>query len=288
MKTQLPLIIGGPTASGKSALALQLAEKFRGVIINADSMQVYADLPILTAQPSADDLKAFPHQLYGIFPGAEVCSAARWRELAIAEIEAAQQQGLRPIIVGGTGLYILRLMQGIAYIPDIEPEIRQATRDLYQQAGAQEFYRMTIELDPLVEGRLNPGDQQRLVRAHEVMRSTGRSIFQWQQDPLQSPGIQCEMMIVQRDRDELHQRAATRFDQMLEQGALDEVEAIMQQSYDPSLPVMRALGVSELAGYLSNEYTLTQARELAIIATRQYIKRQDTFFRNQFKQASLV
>lgn len=288
VKKQLPLVIGGPTASGKSKLAMEMAEKHHGLIINADSMQVYAELPILTAHPTAEEQSGIAHRLYGFLKGDDMCSAARWRTAALKTAHECWEQGMRPIFVGGTGLYLLRLTQGIAYVPHIDPSLREQTRTLLDTIGIEEFYRKTIELDPLVKNRLMPADQQRLVRAYEVMLCTGKSIFEWQEAPPLDPGLECEMLIVERPRDVLHKRAAIRFDEMLNQGAIQEVRALLEKGYASDLPVMRALGVRELAGYLSNEHTLDQARELSITATRQYIKRQQTFFRNQFPQAESV
>ncbi len=288
MHKHTPLIIGGATASGKSNYALELAEKLAGAIINGDSMQVYRELPILTAQPSLQERGAVHHSLYGVLPGDDLCSAARWRSMALEQLKHCEAMNLKPILVGGTGLYFLALTRGLAYIPDVEPEIRQAARDLFAEGGAEAFYRRVLELDPLVQDRLNPSDQQRLVRAYEVKLSTGTSIFEWQSNPPVDPGLECEMLVVERSRESLHRRATLRFDQMLEMGAIEEVQALLEKSYHPDLPVMRALGVRELAAYTSNEFTLDQARELAVTATRQYIKRQSTFFRNQFPKAERV
>jgi tRNA dimethylallyltransferase len=226
--------------------------------------------------------------LYGALKGSEVGSAALWREMALAEINWCQEHNLKPIIVGGTGLYFLALLKGLSEVPDVDPDVRQAARDLCAQLGAPAFYQRLIQMDPLIEGRLNPNDSQRLIRAYEVVMGTSRSLIEWQSSPPTEPGLACEMMVIERSRDVLHQRAEARFDQMLAAGAVEEVEKLLEKNYDPELPVMRALGVKELSSYIKGDVNLPQARELAIIATRQYIKRQSTFFRNQFPHATRI
>lgn len=288
IKKHTPLIIAGPTASGKSDYALDLAQKLGGVIINADSMQIYKELPILTAHPSEADQAVVPHKLYGALDGDDACSAARWRELAIQEINICHEQGLKPILVGGTGLYLMALTKGLSQIPEVDPDVRNQARDLMAEQGSEAFYEQLIRLDPLIEGRLNAHDSQRLVRAYEVKVSTGISITQWQSKPPEEAGIPCEMIVVDRPRPVLHQRAASRFETMLKAGALDEVAALQTRSYNPDLPVMRAVGVKELASHIKGETSLQTATDLAIIATRQLIKRQLTFFRNQFSDAERV
>ncbi len=288
MQKQIPLIIAGPTASGKTAYALEMAEKLGGAIINADSMQIYKELPILTAQPDHLDMAVVPHRLYGVLAGNDMCSAARWRELALKEIQWCRENRLKPILVGGTGLYLLALTKGLSEIPETDPDIRIAARNLLLELGVDGFYNQLIAIDPLVEGVLKPTDSQRLVRAYEVVTSTGKSIIQWQKYPPVEPGIDVEMLVIDRQRAQLHQRARNRFEMMLEKGALAEVDQLMRKNYDMDLPVMRALGVAELGAYINGEISLDQARELTVIATRQYIKRQSTFFRNQFPDAQKV
>lgn len=288
MQKDRPLIIAGPTASGKSAIAVAWAKEMDGVIINADSMQIYQDLPILTAHPSLEDMASCPHRLYGVLPGSQACSVAMWVELVLAEIKTAQRAGQRPLLVGGTGMYLLNLMNGLSHIPDIDPAIRQEARELSTSMPIIEFYKKVIALDPLIEGHLNMRDTQRLSRAYEVIRSTGKSIVAWQSMPTVSRRDQYEIYLVSRPRAELHQRATHRFNVMLENGALSEVSQLIHQSYAPDLPVMRALGVKELSSFLRQEISLEEAKEKAIIATRQYIKRQSTFFKNQFPEAKLI
>jgi tRNA dimethylallyltransferase len=288
MQNQKTLIIAGCTASGKSQFALDLAKKRGGVIINADSMQVYEDLPILTAQPSRQEQQVVPHRLYGILEGREVCSAARWAALALEQVEWCRQHDLKPIIVGGTGLYLLVLLKGLSVVPDVDPEIRRVSRDLYEEVGGEEFYQLFADLDPVMASKLIPSDKQRLIRAYEVKLSTGVSLLEWQSNPRLESGLDCEMLVIDRPRDVLHQRAAERFDQMLVDGILDEMDVLLQKGYDEELPVMRAVGVKELSSYIRGDMNMEQARERAVIATRQFIKRQDTFFRNQFPDAERI
>lgn len=278
-----PLIIAGPTASGKSAYALSVAHQSDGIIINADSMQIYQELPILTAHPDANALNSVPHKLYGHLKGDDYCSAARWRAIAIAAIQECHELNQRPILVGGTGLYLLALVKGLSEIPETDPAVREQARNLCTEMGTLIFYQNLAKLDPLIVGKLNSNDTQRLVRAYEVIISTGKSIVEWQNASSKEPGMDCEIQIINRPREELHLRAAQRFDQMLAQGALNEVKQLLSLNYASDLPIMRALGVPELTRYINGEIDLASARELSIIATRQYIKRQCTFFKNQFK-----
>jgi tRNA dimethylallyltransferase len=285
---QKPLIIAGPTASGKSAYAIGIAQQQGGVIINADSMQVYADLPVLTAHPSIDDQASIPHKLYGVLSGGELCSAARWVDMALETITWCQSQGLRPILVGGTGMYLSALTKGLAEVPDIDPAVRENCRQLYEDLGADGFYCHLIDIDPLMAEHLNPYDRQRQIRALEVKLSTGKSLLEWQNKTSPTTDISFDMIVIERSREELHARASQRFDQMLDQDALGEVQTLCAKGYGEDLPVMRALGVRELSAYSRGEIALDKARELSVIATRQYIKRQDTYFRNQFPNAERV
>lgn len=287
MMKQKPIIICGPTASGKSDYALDLAGRCKGAIINGDSMQIYKDLPILTAQPSQSEQKKIPHNLYGILSGDDPCSVARWREMVLQEIDWCDKHNLRPIIVGGTGMYLSSLINGLTGIPEIEPEIRMQTRELYKKVGSEAFYNKLTEVDPEVASQLNQNDHQRLIRAYEVKVSTGISLGLWHEQS-EKKGFECEIKIIMRPRDILHQRAADRFDQMLKEGAIEEVKMFLQKGYDPNLPIMKALGVVELAKYIQGEWSRDVAREKAIIATRQYIKRQLTWFRHQLPEAEVI
>lgn len=288
MQALRPLIIAGPTASGKSAYALSCALDTNGVIINADSMQIYEDLPILTAHPEPEDLNLCPHKLYGIMPGSQACSVAMWLDMVQTEIAQTHEKDMRPIIVGGTGMYLLGLVDGLSSIPDIDPQIRSEARQLSTSMPIEDFYQNLIKLDPLIAGKIKPQDTQRLSRAYEVFRSTGKSITEWQTRPSIYMRDKYELQVIEKPRDVLHQRATDRFDLMLKKGAIEEVANLIHKAYNPDLPVMRALGVKELSAYIKGEITLEKAREMAIISTRQYIKRQSTFFNNQFPEAKRI
>ncbi len=280
------LIIAGPTASGKSGLALAAADKYDGVIINCDSMQVYRELRLISARPSeADETKA-PHKLYGVIPAAEACSAGSWRELAVPEIEACWQTGKVPIITGGTGLYIKALMEGLSEIPDIPEEIREEASQRRGEIGAEAFHQELKEFDPISAERLNPTDRQRVIRAYEVYLGTERSLTDWHQDAPTTPPLKAryQSVIFEPPRAELYAKCEARFDWMMEQGALDEVDALRGLGLDPTLPAMKALGVPELIAYLNGDLPLEEALSAAKQATRRYAKRQMTWFRNQIVQ----
>jgi len=272
-------LIAGPTASGKSAMALALAKRSRGAVINADSAQVYRDLPILSAAPSAEDRTGTEHLLYGALDGAEPCSAADWAELAKAEIARLHGERRLPILVGGTGLYLRTLLEGIAPVPPIDPEIRAEVRS----AGVAANLAALARLDPAAAASLNPGDTTRIARALEVVSSTGRTLKQWQENRSGGIGkeIELQAMVLLPPRPWLYQRCDRRFAEMVEQGALSEVKALLERKLDPSLPVMRAIGVSELGAHLHNEITLDQAVAAGQQATRRYAKRQYTWFAHQ-------
>ena len=272
-------LIAGPTASGKSALALALAEATDGVVINADSAQLYRDLPILSAAPSDAEQKRAEHRLYGIRDGAEPCSAADWAGLARDEIARVHAARRLPILVGGTGLYIRTLLDGIAPVPAIDPGIRAAVRlaavtDNYADLGA---------LDPAAAARLNPGDTTRVARALEVVRSTGRTLAEWHQQREGGIGASVALrpLLLLPPRDWLVERCDSRFAAMVDDGALAEVEALLARHLDPQLPVMRAIGVPELGSLLRGECSRAEAISSGQAATRRYAKRQYTWFANQ-------
>lgn len=281
------LVIGGPTASGKSGLALSLATRGGGVVINADSMQVYADLRVITARPSTLDEAEVPHRLYGVVPASVRMSAARWRELALAEIDRAHAAGCLPIVVGGTGLYLRSLMHGLSDIPDTPPDIRQAAMDLQAEIGSPALHARLALVDPVTASRLNPTDSQRLIRAWEVVQATGRSISDWQADPpVDAPThLSFTTLLVEPPRPRLYAQCDQRFLTMLEQGAEAEVVALMAQNLDPALPAMKALGVPEIAATLSGTLDRATATTKAQQLTRNYAKRQMTWFRNQMPAA---
>jgi len=276
------LVIAGPTASGKSSLASAVAERFDGVVINADSMQVYRGVPILTAQPSAAEQGRLPHKLYSIFEPANVCSAGIWRSLAAKACEEAWKAGKLPVVVGGTGLYIRSLIEGLSPIPEIPDAIREAARALFAELGNERFHARLAERDPVMAERLDPGNSQRLVRAWEVLEATDRSLADWQADPREG-GLDADSatIVLTPPRDALYANCDRRLEAMLEAGALDEVAALMKLGLDPALPAMKALGVAEFAAYLRRELSLDTALAAAQQSTRRYAKRQLTWFRHQ-------
>jgi tRNA dimethylallyltransferase len=277
------IVVGGPTASGKSALALDLAEEFNGTVINADSMQIYRELSVLTARPTATDEARAPHRLYGALSGSERCSAARWQAMALEEIRTAKASGRVPIVVGGTGLYLRALMEGLADIPPVPADIRARSRDLHASVGSPGLHALLAERDPETAARLKPGDTQRLLRAVEVLEATGRSITAWQSDPASGPptGLRFLPIVVDPPREFLYAACNGRFDRMIELGALDEVRVLMALDLPADLPVMKALGVPELSSYLAGEIDLATAAASARQSTRRYAKRQGTWFRHQ-------
>lgn len=277
-------LIAGPTATGKSAIALELARTLaesgrQGVIVNADSAQVYADLRILSARPSEEEMADVEHRLFGAWDGSEACSAAAWAARAKAEIADIHASGGVPILVGGTGLYLKVLFEGIAPIPEIDPDIRATVRALDEDAA----YKLLQLEDPLRAAELDPGDRQRIARALEVKRSTGVTLADWQL--AKAGGIAEEVtvhpMVLLPDRTWLYNRCDLRFEVMLEEGAIAEVEALLARGLDPDLPVMRAIGVPEIAAYLAGEIDAETMVAAGQQATRNYAKRQFTWFRRQ-------
>lgn len=279
------VIVAGPTASGKSRLALDVAKALDGTVINADSMQLYRELCILTARPSAEDEAAVPHRLYGVVPASEACSAGRWRARAVTEIERARAAGRLPIVVGGTGLYLKALTQGLAPVPEVPTEVRAEALALHGRLGAEAFHRRVSEVDPDAAARLPAGDTQRLVRAFEVAMHTGRSLSSWLRDPPIGgrPEMRFSSIILMPRRDGLYDSIGQRFECMIEAGAVDEVEHLMALKLDARLPAMKAVGVRELASFVRGDCNLTSACERAKQASRNYAKRQMTWLRHQIR-----
>lgn len=278
-------LIAGPTASGKSDLAVRLALALaergrRGVVLNADSAQVYADLKVLSARPDEAEMRGVEHRLFGSWDSAQPCSAADWAEAARREIADIHAAGAVPILAGGTGLYIRTLLDGIAPIPQIDPGIRAEVRALPLPAA----YEALQAEDPERAAALNPGDAARIARALEVVRSTGKPLGQWQE--LREGGIgdavSLHPAILLPEREWLYARCDARFGRMMNHGAVEEVEALLARGLPPELPVMRAIGVAEIAGYLRGEWSAEEAAERGARATRQYAKRQFTWLRHQF------
>jgi len=277
------ILIAGPTASGKSALAMMLAEKLGGVVINADSMQVYRDLRIITARPSAEDERRVAHRLYGHVDAAENFSVGRWCEEAAAALAVTQRTGRAAILVGGTGLYFSTLTRGLAAVPPIPAEIREQVRARLTSDGVAALHAELKWRDPAAAARLMPGDRARITRALEVVLATGRSLLDWHDDnkPPDLDAAQAAKVFLMPERDELHRRIDARFDAMMAAGALDEVRALAARQLDPALPAMKAHGVPWLIRHVAGEITLDQAIGEAKRDTRQYTKRQATWFRNQ-------
>jgi len=281
-QAQTPVIVvTGPTASGKSALALELAERRGGTVINADAMQTYDAFPILTAQPTEEERGRAPHALYGVLPLSEIVSAARWRTLASAEIDRALAEGRIPILCGGSGLYLRTLMQGIAPIPDAPPELREQANADWAALGPGAFRARLALHDPAIVGRLKPGDRQRHVRAWEVFQATGRPLSLWQAGEASAAPWRFVTVLLSPDRGWLRERIERRFDVMLGQGVEAEVRAVFERHPDPVWPGLKAHGAPEFFRHFRGELAPGEVRRIAIDHTRQYAKRQMTWFRHQ-------
>jgi len=279
------LLVAGPTASGKSALALALAERLNGTIVNADSMQVYRELRVLTARPTPQEEARVPHTLYGVRLAAEPGSVAWWRSEALAAMETARQENRLPILTGGTGLYFAALTECLAAIPDPGPQARAEARALLHELGAPALHARLAVVDPATAARLKPNDSQRIARAWEVWRGTGTGLAAWQALRGEKAPWRFTAILLDPPRDALRAAIATRFAAMLAEGALDEVRALLAQHLDPALPAMRAHGVPELSAYLRSEITLEQAGQRTELVTGQYTKRQATWFRHHLLSA---
>lgn len=276
-----PILIAGPTASGKSALALEMAEQHGGAIINADSMQVYRELRILTARPTPDEEARVPHRLFGHVSVQDAYSVGRWLEDVADALAWCASAGRRPVIVGGTGLYFKALLEGLAPIPPVAPEIRAHWRREAGVRTASELHGVLAGRDPEMAARLDPGDTQRIVRALEVIESTGLSLAEWQRRPgtplIREPDA--ERYVIRRPRAEVRRRVDARFDAMMAQGALDEARAVAALGLDPELPAARAHGLRPLVAHLRGEMDLPVAVEAGKLETRQYVKRQEIWLR---------
>ncbi|MFZ5782791.1 MAG: tRNA (adenosine(37)-N6)-dimethylallyltransferase MiaA [Pseudomonadota bacterium] len=281
MAQQPVLVVTGPTASGKSALALDLACRFGGTVINADAMQTYDAFPILTAQPSAAERLRAPHELYGILPLGETLSAPRWRDLASVAIDRSIAAGRQPILCGGSGLYLRTLMQGIPTIPESSAAVRDQANADWAALGAEAFRMRLAAKDPAIVARLKPGDRQRHVRAWEVWLTTGQPLSVWQAGSVQAPRWSFRSILLAPDRSWLRDRIGKRFDAMIEAGVVTEVRRVFERGCDPRWPGLKAHGAPELFAHFRGEMTLGQARRIAIDHTRQYAKRQMTWFRHQ-------
>lgn len=277
-------LIAGPTASGKSDLAVSLAlalekQGRRAVVVNADSAQVYADLRILSARPTAEEMRGIEHRLFGTWDGASACSAAEWAAAARLEIENLHAEDAVPILCGGTGLYMRTLLEGIAPIPEIAADVRKEVRGL----SAADAYAALKKEDAGRAAQLNPGDSQRIARALEVIRSSGKSLDQWQEERMGGIGDAIDLypLVLLPERDWLYQRCDKRLELMMERGAIAEVEALLDRRLSPELPVMRAIGVEQIAALSRGEISRDEAIAAGQQATRNYAKRQYTWFRRQ-------
>jgi tRNA dimethylallyltransferase len=285
MTTAEAVLIAGPTASGKSALALDLAERLGGVIVNADSMQVYRDLRIITARPTLEDERRVPHQLYGFVDAAEDYSVGRWCRDVERTLKEIAVEGRIPILVGGTGLYFKALTNGLAAVPPIPADTRAGVRGRLQSEGAPALHAELAHLDPSTAQRLMVNDRSRIARALEVVLATGRPLSDWHKEgmPALITPDRAAKIFLTCERKELVRRIETRFAAMLNKGALEEVKRLAARKLDPLLPAMKAHGVPWLIRHLTGDISLDEAAAGAIMDTRRYTKRQVTWFRNQMK-----
>ena len=276
-------MIAGPTASGKSQLAIDLARRFNGAVINADSMQLYADLEVVTARPQPQDMQDIPHHLFGICDAAHRASVAEWLGLAATAIANVRSAGQLPIIVGGTGMYLQAGLHGIAPVPDVPADLHQHCIDLYRQLGGAKFRDMLAGYDADIAARLVDGDSQRLIRAMGVAMATDRPLSWWQQQPHKGAFLGSVITIAMMPpRPTLYDRINQRFDHMLAHGAVDEVARLMARQLDPGLPLMKALGVAPIAAFLVGNMTKDDVAFIAKRDSRRYAKRQMTWIRNNF------
>jgi tRNA dimethylallyltransferase len=282
------VIVAGPTASGKSALALAIAEEFGGTIINADSQQVYRDLAVLSARPSDAEMARAPHRLYGVIDAAENCSAGRWLALANAEIDAARAAGRLPILAGGTGLYLEALLKGLAELPPIPPSAREEAKALHAELGGVAFRARLAMLDPVSAAKLGANDTQRLTRAYEVALATGKPLSRWQAEQAPAPDLRVAAVVLLPERAGLYQACDTRVMAMIAQGAEEEARALLARGLAASLPAMKAVGLRELGAALDGRATREDAIAAMQQATRHYAKRQYTWFRNRLRESVIL
>ena len=281
------IVVAGPTASGKSAFALALAREFQGAVINADSMQLYKELRVLTARPGEAAMNQAPHFLYGTLSAADPASAGRWRGLALQAIAEARAAKLLPIVVGGTGLYLSALMRGLSPIPPVPAAVRRAAAALHATLGGAKFRAELMKRDPETAERLKPGDTQRLIRAYEVAEATGRPLSAWQAEPGEAAPFRFFSVLLMPPKAALDAAIDARFLGMMQAGALDEARRIAALGLDPALPALKALGVPALLAHLKGLISRDKAVAAAQAASRRYAKRQAAWFRHQF-QADLT
>ncbi|MFK5981242.1 MAG: tRNA (adenosine(37)-N6)-dimethylallyltransferase MiaA [Rhizobiaceae bacterium] len=278
------VLIAGPTASGKSALAIKLAQQHGGVVVNADSMQIYDGLRIITARPSVEEEQMCEHRLFGTVSPHQAYSVARWLKDAEFHLKEILASGRKVIFVGGTGLYFSAMLDGLSPMPSIDADIRKKWRELYD-AGGGDLHGELLKRDPEMAAKLKPLDRQRITRALEVFDSTGKSLVEWQNKAAHKAllgEIPTKKLLILPERSVLHERINARFHRMIEEGAIEEVQSLLKMEVAKNLPVMKAIGVPQLSAYLRDEISLDEAITLAQAASRQYAKRQYTWFRNQF------
>ena len=275
-------LIAGPTASGKSALALRLAQEIGAEIVNGDALQLYADLRLLTARPSVEEEAQAPHQLFGTVDAADGWSVGRWQRAATSVLGDIAERGRPAVVVGGTGLYFRALTHGLADVPQTPAEVRRASAADFDALGEAAFRDRLAQVDPAAEARISPADRQRLSRAWEVYAATGTSLSDWQArtDPALEPAS-WNAVALEPPRQALYDRCDVRLENMIDQGALDEVAALAARELDPALPAMKAVGYRELAAYLRGETSLAEGLDAAQRETRRYAKRQSTWLRGQ-------
>jgi tRNA dimethylallyltransferase len=285
MNTEYPpvWIIAGPTASGKSALALSLAKKYKGTIINADSMQVYRETPIIGSQPTKEEQALIPHVLYSTISVSDHMSAAQWAQDAVRAIHAAYKNKSQPILVGGSGLYLKALTEGFSAMPDVPSSIRQQVTNLYDMLGPQEFHLALAAIDPESAKRLHATDRQRCIRAREIYEASHQTLTYWQSQKKEPVGhaFTYRFLTLLPDRDWLYERINHRFELFVAQGAIEEARHVLSMNLDSSLTGMQALGLQALCSYLEDRLNLLEAIEIGQTQSRQYAKRQYTWFKGQ-------
>ena len=283
------ILLAGPTASGKSKLAIKLAEYLDGEIINADSMQVYKEISILTSKPKHKDMKIVKHHLYGFSSVKENFSTGRWLELTLKKIEEQWKKGQTPIIVGGTGLYFRALTDGLVKIPEIPNKKRKQVRNLHKKIGQKKFFNELIKLDPLAEGLVLPTDPQRTMRAYEVKKFTNKSLFEFLKETKSNFNNKIfKKFFLNIPKELLHKKITTRVDKMFKEGAINEVEKFYKMNVNKELSSNKIIGIKEIGDYLQNKTSLIETKELIALKTRQYAKRQFTWARGHMKTWKMI
>ncbi|MBR1948741.1 MAG: tRNA (adenosine(37)-N6)-dimethylallyltransferase MiaA [Alphaproteobacteria bacterium] len=286
IKPNSVLVVAGPTASGKSALALELAMQYNGVIINADASQLYKDIPIISAAPDENDKAKVEHLLYGILEAGEKNSISDWIKLVVKAIKNVWQQGKLPIVTGGTGFYIESLINGVSPIPETKLEVKQRVAEMFKTHGGRAVFEYLQKIDEKGAKKVNPNDTTRVRRALEIFEDTGISIDEWFEKPMIKvlPEAEFTVVLLLKDLSELEDKCNRRFDIMMNDGALDEIKSLVGKGVAADMPVMKAIGVPELMSFLRDEISIDEAVKSAKLHTRQYAKRQLTWFRNRFKK----